>query len=113
MTPEQSLIEHKAEYYRLSCALLRIVISVCEHPATRAIANRLALLARVSFIPSTGHGNTSAVAFLLGMTESGSRDLAIRRNLPVLKPGDERIYEFRDITKAFSDKGKKNDEVKS
>lgn len=75
------------------------------------LAGRLKHLARATFIPATGHGNTAAVAFCMGMTESGSRDLAIRRNLPVLKPGDERIYQFADITKTFSKEEKQPDSV--
>src|SRR3954471_18371320 len=89
------------ELIRLGCVLLRILIAVCQHQVTLAIARRLSLLSAAAFIPDSGSGNTAAAAFWLNMSEPGARALMKRRSIPVKKPGDERVYRFSDITGEF------------
>lgn len=71
-----------------------------------ALATRLHGLTRAAFVPSKGSGNPAALAFCLNMTEKGASDLARRRNLPFVKPGDERIFEFSDVPKKFEKQDK-------
>ncbi|MES2788111.1 MAG: hypothetical protein V4719_00720 [Planctomycetota bacterium] len=79
-----------------------IILRAISSPITQSIGRRLGLLAGAAFIPSAGQGNTAAVAFCLNLTESGAKALARRRNIPVAKPGDERVYRFANITGTFA-----------
>lgn len=93
--------DHRAEFFALACVLLKMIISVCQSKAVESICRRLTLLSGAAWLPSSGHGNTPLVAALMNMTESGVKTFSNRNNLPVLKPGDERIYHLPDLVKSF------------
>lgn len=108
---QDALYLAQLRYFTVFAAIGEHILAFITGELFLVLAARAKHLARATFIPSTGHGNTSAVAFCMGMKESGARDLAIRRNLPVVKPGEERIYQFSDITKTFAKEEKQPNSV--
>lgn len=90
-----------AELVRLGCAILRVILIWLTSETAHRIGRRIDNLSRASFVPDSGHGNNAANAFLLGMSESGFKQLAARRNVPKVMPGDECLLRFSDITKTF------------
>lgn len=82
--------------------LLTGLHAALNSPLAATIGRRLGLLARASFVPDSGAGNNAANAFMLNMTPESFKHLASRRGTPKTKPGDENLYRFADITKAFA-----------
>lgn len=99
---------HQERYYAVWAAVGDVVLAVLTSDAANLIGKRLSLLASSAFIPSSGYGNVSALAFCLGMTQKGASDLARRQKMPFTKPGNERIFEIHTAAQAV-----KTDEVQT
>ena len=99
--PNSQISNSQDRFYAAWAAVGEIVLAVLTNPAVLDIAYRISLLSRAVFLPTCGSGNTAAVAFLMNMKEGSARNFAIRRRMPVQKPGEERIYEFSHLTKTF------------
>ncbi len=95
--PDGKSFNHRDEFYRLGCILLQMLIAAAQHTATAAIARRVALLANATIIPDSGYVNARGGAAAMDMTESGFKQLADRKKIPIAKPGDERLYRLSDL----------------
>lgn len=73
--------------------------------AAQRIGKRIDLLSQAVLVP--GHTDTNGAAALLNMDPRGVRELGERNNLPVLKPGKERIYAIADLVQKFAKGGGK------
>lgn len=98
-------------FYKVYADIGELILAFLTGELFLSLAHRVALLSRAAFIPSAGSGNPAALAFCLGMKEKGASDLARRRNMPFVKPGDERIFSFSDTTKKFDKEEKSEDSV--
>ena len=101
ITNDSPAPDSQQEFYRLACIVLRLIIVAITETCARKLGRRLELLASATMIPETGTGNARACAALMDMTEDSFKQFAKRRNMPVVKPGDELLYAFSDIPRTF------------
>jgi len=94
-------IDHRTEFYRLGCVVLRLIIIAVTETCARNWGRRLEMISQAAWIPKDGYGNTEAVAALMNMDPRGVREMGTRNGVPILKPGNERIYHFPDLVKKF------------
>lgn len=92
-------MSEQSEFYRLGCTFLERALNIVTEETAKNIGKRLELASRGTWIPTSGHGDTNMLAAILNMMPSGVKDFAVRNQMPVAKPGAERIYDFRDIVK--------------
>lgn len=95
-------LNHQDRFYKVYADIGEIILAFISGEVFAAAAERITLLFQAKFVPSGWYGCTNALAFFLNMKESGARDLALRNHLPVIKPGQDRIYHLPDAARKFT-----------
>lgn len=94
--PSSELVdEHRAEFFRLSCCLMRLVLMIVTETAAKTLGKRFELLSRSVILQ--GHTDAAGVAARLGMTERGAEALLERSGSPYVKPGGTRLYAIEEL----------------
>jgi hypothetical protein len=98
---KNSEVDHKSEFYRLACIVLRLVIIAISEACARNWGRRLEMMGQSTFIPEEGYGDTVAIAAAMNLSERGAEEMITRNNTPSVRPGQSRVFAFRDVLQKF------------
>lgn len=99
--------DNTAELIRLACQLLRILIQWATSKAATRIGRRVNLLSQAAWLPSSGQGDTNAIAACLNLAEISTDQQLTKNKVPHNKPGQSRLFRFSDVAKSGTRKAVK------
>lgn len=91
-------------FYRLSNSILELLLSAITSETACNFARRIAVLSRSRWIPSSGFGDLSLIAFLLNKSERTIEDTIRDRQIKPRKTGKEHIYSLVELVESSSGK---------
>lgn len=94
---DEQVFDHRSEFYRLGCVLLRFIISAIQSETFQIVQRRFANLARGAYYPESGYGDLDLVAGLSNRTRHAIREQSRRLSVPSKSPGDSLVFQVRDF----------------
>lgn len=92
--------------------LVGLMLAAADSETLGKILGRIAMLADASFLPaSDGAVNVPGLAFLTGLSESGTSKFIEDKEVPKYKPGRQRMVRLEDVLRLSIIHGSGSDET--